>query len=73
MTLKRLRSAMEKDPCSAHKTQCPIPKKGRMQPCSWGHTAMEFADDCDSCGRIVLAALKNPYGFAQRLHHHKAR
>lgn len=72
-TMKRLRAAYEKDPCPKHKELCPIPKKGREMPCNWGHTAMEFADSCDPCAEIVLAALAGKLNYAQRRHHHKAR
>lgn len=73
MTINKLREAMARQPCREHESLCPIPKKGRKMPCQWGHTAMEFADDCDSCATIVLDALKNRYNIAQRIHHHKER
>lgn len=73
MTIKKLRIALGVDPCGAHRDTCPIPNKGRRKPCSWGHTAIEFADDCDDCAGKFLAALKSPYGVGQRMHHQKRR
>ena len=72
--IERLRAAMMADPCPDHKEECPIPKKGRKKPCSLGHTAMEFADHCNFCANIVLAAVEpKRYTYAQRLHHHRER
>ena len=73
MTPKKLRAAMMVDPCPTHKDECPIPKKGRKKPCQWGHSAFEFGDLCEHCAVKFLAALKNPYSFAQRMHHQKSR
>jgi len=72
MTIAKLRHAMGVDPCPKHKSLCPIPKKGRSLPCTWGHAAIEFADECDSCARNVVAAMSK-LGYAQRLHHQKER
>lgn len=72
--VERLRAGLDVPPCPTHKEECPIPKKGRKKPCSWGHTAMEFADRCNFCANIVLAAIEpKPYAYAQRLHHQKER
>jgi len=73
MTIRKLQNAMMVDPCGAHRDECPIPKKGRKRPCQWGHTAIEFADECNDCAGKFLAALKSPYNVAQRMHHHRAR
>lgn len=75
MTIQKLRFAFMVGPCPKHKNECPIPpKKGRRKrPCQWGHTALEFAEHCDPCAIKFMAALKNPYSFAQRLHHSKTR
>ncbi len=72
MTPNKLREAMGADPCVKHEPLCPIPKRGRQMPCSWGHTAIEFADECEACARIFLHALTRPR-FAQRHHHSKSR
>jgi len=74
MTKQKLRLAYEQGPCRVHRDLCPIPKKGRKMPCSWGHSAMEFADSCDPCAEIVLKVLRGKrLGYAQRRHHHEKR
>lgn len=75
MTIKKLRQAMMEDPCGAHADECPIPmKKGaKKRGCQWGHTAIEFADDCDDCAGKFLTALKVGSNVAQRMHHQKHR
>ena len=68
--IERLRAALTVDPCPTHKDQCPIPSKRPKKPCSWGHTAMEFAEDCKFCANIVLATMEpKQLNYAQRLHH----
>lgn len=70
--LGRLREAMGEPPCKEHKETCPIPKKGRLLPCQWGHTAAEFMEHCDPCAVLFLKAM-GKLSYAQRRHHHKER
>lgn len=75
MTPNKLRRAMMEGPCITHMDECPIPMTKGKKPriCQWGHTAIEFADDCDTCAAKVLAALKHSPNVAQRMHHHEVR
>lgn len=67
-----LRQAYGVDPCPKCAKLCPIPEKGRLMPCNWGHVALEFAEHCDTCAEKVVQALGR-LSFAQRYHHHRGR
>lgn len=70
-SIGRLRAAMMAKPCKEHTASCPIPVKGAIKKCQWGHTALEFAEACNKCAAIFILALQYGKTYAQRFHHEK--